>query len=254
LNYGLYLSATGVLTNAYRQDVIANNLANSETIGFKRNFAIFHERLAEAVVSRQPGASDPLLDPIGGGLLISPTAVDLSQGELEFTGRDLDVAIQGKGYFAVLDGKQKRLTRDGRFMLDRQGNLVLANGTGQRILDEKGKPITIDPSLGLSLRIDEHGQISSNRQFLGRVGMVDVPDPKLLVKVGGTLLRFPDNTSLHPANATTRSQFLERSNVDPILELTQLIDTQRQLEANANMIRYQDQTMGRLVNDAGKIG
>lgn len=254
MNYGLYLSATGVLTNSYRQDVIANNLANSETIGFKRNFAIFHERLAEAVASRQPRASDPLLDRIGGGLLVSPTAVDTSQGELEFTGRNLDLAVQGQGYFAVQEGKTTRLTRDGRLMVDRQGNLVLGNGTGQRVLDEKGKPIAIDVSVAPDLRISEDGTISADNKPLARLGLFDVPDPSQLVKLGGALLSYPDTKAMRPSTATVRSQFLERSNVDPTHELTQLIDAQRQLEANANMIRYQDQTMGKLVNEVGKIG
>jgi flagellar basal body rod protein FlgG len=74
------------------------------------------------------------------------------------------------------------------------------------------------------------------------------------VKRGGNLLSFGDPRAIRPANPDIRSQFLERSNVDPTLELTQLIDAQRQLEANANMIRYQDQATGKLVNEVGKIG
>jgi flagellar hook-basal body protein len=130
MNYGMYLSATGVLTNSYRQDVIANNLANAETVGFKRNLALFHERLAESITARQSGAPDshgfnPLFDLMTGGLLASPTAVDTRQGELEHTGNTLDVAIQGSGYFVVQHGNDKHLTRDGRFMLDRAGSLIL---------------------------------------------------------------------------------------------------------------------------------
>ena len=141
MNYGMYLSATGVLTNSYRQDVIANNLANAETVGFKRNLALFHERLAEQIVARQTGApgfeaSDPLFDLMTGGTLAAPTAVDTRQGELEHTGNTLDVAIQGSGYFVVQHGNEKQLTRDGRFMLDRAGNLILANSpVGVEIID-----------------------------------------------------------------------------------------------------------------------
>src|ERR1043165_5413396 len=121
MNYGLYLSATGVLTNSHRQDVIANNLANSETVGFKRNLALFQQRRTEADSQGAAGLSDqtdPLLEKIGGGLLLSPTYVDHSQGTLEQTGQNLDVAIHGDGFFAVQDGKQTRLTRDGRFLVD----------------------------------------------------------------------------------------------------------------------------------------
>jgi flagellar basal body rod protein FlgG len=81
--YGLYLSATGVVTSSYKQDVVANNLANSESVGFKRDVPSFQERLTEAAARRQPGASNPLLEKLGGGLFASPTAVDPRQGELE---------------------------------------------------------------------------------------------------------------------------------------------------------------------------
>ena len=81
-----------------------------------------------------------------------------------------------------------------------------------------------------------------------------MPQPQQLVKHGGTLLSYPTPKSLLPAGGTLRSGFIERSNVDPTIELTQLMDAQRQLEANANMIRYQDQTLGKLVNEVGKIG
>src|SRR3954454_7131920 len=86
--YGLYLSATGVMANAHRQDVIANNLANSETVGFKRDVTSFQERLTEAQAQRGP--TNPLLENIGGGLLVHPTAIDFTQGELETTGNNLD--------------------------------------------------------------------------------------------------------------------------------------------------------------------
>ncbi len=258
MNYGMYLSATGVLTSSYRQDVLANNLANAETVGFKRNLALFHERLAEATVARGRGGTgsdfDPLFDQMTGGHLVSPTAVDTRQGELEQTGNTLDVAVQGSGYFAVKHGDETRLTRDGRFMLDRAGNLILANSAGDRVLDADGQPIVIDPSLAPGLSITEDGQLSVQGRSLAQIGLFDVPDPTQLVKRGGTLLSYPDPNQFRAATGTLRSQFLDRSNVDPTMELTQLMDAQRQIEANANMIRYQDQTMGKLVNEVGKIG
>jgi flagellar basal-body rod protein FlgB len=259
MNYGMYLSATGVLTNSYRQDVIANNLANAETVGFKRNLALFHERLAEQIVARQSGAlsfdsADPLFDLMTGGTLAAPTAVDTRQGELEQTGNTLDVAIQGSGYFAVQHGNDKHLTRDGRFILDRAGNLILANSAGDRVLDVRGKPIAIDPSLSPHLSITDDGQISAQGVTLAQIGLFDVPNPHQLVKRGRTLLSYPNPSEFTPGAGSLRSKFVERSNVDPTLELTQLMDAQRQLEANANMIRYQDQAMGKLVNEVGKIG
>src|SRR5256714_3183439 len=119
--YGLYLSATGVVTNSYRQDVIANNLANAETVGFKKDLASFVERrTAAAERGLGSGSSDPMMEHLTGGLWTLPTTVDVSQGELEATGHNLDCAVVSKGYFLAQDGKgQQNLTRDGRFAIDR---------------------------------------------------------------------------------------------------------------------------------------
>jgi flagellar basal-body rod protein FlgF len=256
--YGLYLSATGVLTNSHRQDVIANNLANSETVGFKRNAAMFQQRLAESQEARLgPNASDPMLDGIGGGLLLSPTQVDLSQGDLENTGNNLDAAIFGKGFFAVqgADGKTA-LTRDGQFMLNKDGQLILANSNGQRVLDPDGKPIELPGLLSGNLQIGSDGQITHQGRALARLGVFDVPEPSQLVKQGGALFSYPnlDKSMTAAADMQVRSGFVERANVDPANEMTQLMECQRTLEANANMIKFQDQALGRLVNDVGKIG
>src|SRR4051794_15840072 len=109
MNYGLYLSATGVLTNSYRQDVIANNLANAETVGFKRDVALFRERLTEAQTNRLRSSwSNPELEHMTGGTLAMPTSVDSQQGELEPTGNKMDMAIVGQGYFQVENAKGER--------------------------------------------------------------------------------------------------------------------------------------------------
>src|SRR6185503_4214950 len=85
MNYGLYLSAMGVLANSQRQDVIANNLANAETVGFKKDLALFQEQRTEAQIRGRHGESNDLLEPLGGGLVPSGTTLDLSQGPIENT-------------------------------------------------------------------------------------------------------------------------------------------------------------------------
>jgi len=138
-------------------------------------------------------------------------------------------------------------------MLDRAGNLILASGRGERVLDVAGKPIVVDPSLAPELTINEDGSVAHRGMQLARIGLFDVANPESLVKRGGTLLSFPPRQRLTPATGLLRQSFVERANVDPTIELTQLMDAQRQLEANANMIRYQDQTLSKLVNEVGKI-
>ena len=252
--YGLYLSATGVMTNSYRQDVIANNLANVETTGFKRDVISFQQRLTEAQVLRRFRETNPVLDQIGGGMLMAPTTVDRTQGEFEETGNNLDVAIEGRGYFAVRDGDQTRLTRDGRFAIDDDGFLVMANGTGNRVLDRRLRPIQLDGRAPGAITVGEYGELTQAGAPVAQLGLFDVPDLTKLTKRGGNLLAYADDTTkLPPAPARTRNGVIERSNVDPTTELAALMDAQRQLEANANMIRYQDAALGKLVNEVGKI-
>ena len=254
MNYGLYLSATGVLANTYRQDVIANNLANSETVGFKRHLASFQQRPVESQAEGRPDLSDPTLDNIGGGFLVSPSQIDTSQGEFESTGNNLDAAIFGKGFFAVSHRGKTQLTRAGSFVLNKDGELILSNAEGQRVLDQDGQPIKLPGLIASRLRIGKDGQITHDGKAVARLGLFDVPDQSKLVKTGGTLFDYPNlPKNLKPSEAELRSEVVERSNVDPTTELTQLMECQRQLEANANMIRYQDQSLSRLVNEVGKI-
>jgi flagellar basal-body rod protein FlgF len=251
--YGLYQSAAGVLTNSYRQDVIANNLANAETVGFKKDLATFQQRRTEAQERGTDRSTNALLENLGGGVFASPSSVDTSQGELETSSNNLDLAIEGKGYFAVRDHGQTRLTRDGRFMSDRDGHLAMANSAGQLVLNDKGEPISLMRGVGpADTAVGRNGEITQNGVYLGRIGMYDVSDPMKLQKLGGNLLS-PDATDLQPATGMIHGNAVERSNVEPATELVALMDAQRQLEANANMIRIQDSMLQHAVNEVGKL-
>jgi flagellar basal body rod protein FlgG len=255
--YGLYLSAAGVQTNSYRQDVIANNIANAETVGFKRDLALFQQRRTELQErGLSPSRSNALMEKLGGGVFASPTLMDTTQGELEPTGRNLDVALVGPGYFTVGHGDQTNLTRDGRFIVNSRGNLSIADNENYEVLDPKGKPIHLDSTLDTNIDkegvVTQRGREIATRQ-VGRVAVVDA-DPTLLNKAGGTMLTISDPKQLRPTtNTSLRSEFQERANVEPSTELASLMDAQRQLEANANMIRYQDQMLSKLCNEVGKI-
>jgi flagellar basal-body rod protein FlgF len=252
MNYGMYRSAAGVMSATYRTGVIANNLANAETIGFKRDLALIQQRRTGA--QEMPGKaswSSGLLDKIGGGLLASPTLTDHTQGGVEPTGRPLDAAIVGEGFFQVeLDG-QRYLTRNGNFMLDHRGRLILADGSNARVLSQDGAAITLDPLA--PTEISQQGQILQRGAAVALLG-VKTADHGSLRKVGRQLLEITGDAEVADLrDPVVRGAALERSNVDPSQELTRLLEAQRQLEANASLIRYQDATLGRLVNDIGKI-
>jgi len=255
MNYGLYLSASGVMTASHRQDVVSNNIANSETVGFKKDLALFQERRTEAAERGLPKSrSNPLLEMLGGGVKVNPTLVDNSQGEQEHTGEKLDVAIVGEGFLRVSNGDQTLLTRAGRMVINQRSHLALANNENFEVLDGAGKTITLAGHGAPQIAVD--GAITQDKKIAGKIGLVSVPDKHKLAKIGGTMLAYPDVKTLKaaPPDTSLRSEFVERANVDPTTELGQLMDAQRQLEANANMIRYQDQMLSKLVSEVGKIG
>lgn len=248
--YGLYLSAAGIMTSSYKQDVIANNLANANTTAFKRDVPAFRQRLTEAQERRLPADwSDATLEGLGGGMLSMPTSTDFEPGPIEQTGSPLDVAIQGKGFFATLDGDKVRLTRDGSFFVSREGTLV--RGSGQPILDASQHPITLAPDAPTKIASD--GTISQAGQVVAKLGVFQVADRSTLTKLGDGLFAPADPADLQASDDPVRGEYLEQSNVDPSTEMVELMDAQRQLEANANLIRTQDSTLQRLVNDVGKI-
>ncbi len=252
--YGLYLSATGVMTNSYRQDVIANNLANSETVGFKRDLTLFRERPTAAQESPEhQGWTNSLLEGIGGGTYAEPTAIDTVEGPMEKTDNKTDAAIQGSGYFTVDDHGTTRLTRNGQFMISADHTLVMANGKHLPVLDDKGQTIKLSAELHDATAIDSEGNISQGNGTIAKLGVMDVPQPKLLKNEGGTLYSYPDLTTATPAKSQIVQGSVEDSNVDPATELTALMETQRQLEANANMIHTQDATLDKLINTVGKV-
>ncbi len=254
MQYGLYISAAGLQAQEYRQNVFANNLANAETVGFKRDLAILQAR-------RNPAAEDPSLSrygspevgALGGGVLAAPTAIDLTPAALQSSANPTDLALEGAGFFTVQGdaADQKLLTRDGRFLINTKNELVTANG-GRPVLDSTGKPIVLNPALPLV--ITGGGQVEQEDSVVATLGVVNVPNGGGLQKLGDGLLRTPDSATLQPMPAGTRVRQgkLETSGVNPMIELTNMMEGQRAFEANAKLITYQD-TMLQEVNTVGRI-
>ncbi|MFT3785328.1 MAG: flagellar hook basal-body protein [Tepidisphaeraceae bacterium] len=181
----------------------------------------------------------------------------MTEGTLEQTDKPLDLALTGDGYLAVRDMKGRvQLTRSGNLQIKPDGSLTLGTMNAEPVLDEQQQPIRLDMTGATAdqLHVSEDGSISKDGIQLAKVGVFTIADPRQLRPSGGTLLKVPGSVNLQLGTASVQSGYLERSNVDPAIELTRLMETQRQLEANANMIRYQDQSLASLVNNVGKIG
>jgi flagellar basal body rod protein FlgG len=151
---------------------------------------------------------------------------------------------------------QDRLTRAGELMIDRNGNLITAQG--HAVLDKNNAPIKLANETQQNLTIATDGTIArvtptGGREPLTRINLVDATDSTAVKPVGENLFRLVGDAKLVPATGRLQSGSIERSNVDTAVELTQLMMIQRQLEANANMIKFQDATLAKAVNELGKI-
>lgn len=244
--YGMYLSTGGMMQLRHRLDVIANNMANVETTGFKRDQVFFKTRAAES--AKSPGLArygSALLQGIGGGALVSPTLTEFAQGEVEMTGNKLDVCLKGQGFLEVRVGNETRYTRDGHLTLDKDGLLITADD-GYPVLNGDGQPIQVDPSQDIVIKAD--GQICQNGTPVAQLKVVQFDHLQALKKVGDNLYVNEAKAASHAAPANLIVGALERSSVDPVTELVAMIETQRAYEANAQMIRLQDGMLGTVIN------
>jgi flagellar basal-body rod protein FlgG len=246
----LFTAASGMKVQQTNVDVIANNLANVNTSGFKRSQANFEDLVY--VTEQRPGFSTSGIGSstgiqIGSGARLVSTAKVFSQGVVQQTKRELDTAIMGKGFFEIdLPDGSKAYTRDGGFQLDVNQNLVTAEG------------YELAPSVSLSggpyehISISKSGEIQGHRtdrtDDLGQILLVTFLNPTGLESIGNNLFRettasgapTTGNTPGEDGVGHLQSGFLERSNVEVVNELVSLIIAQRAYEVNSKAIKTGD--------------
>jgi len=214
-------------------DIAANNLANVDTTGFKVESLM--SAADTATPARTIGVSQPVQFAVDNGV-----ARDFTQGGLQQTGAPLDLAIQGQGFFQVQTASGVQFTRDGRFATDSQGQLVTQNG--DPVLGATGSPITLNPQGGAPA-IGRDGTVTqmlpgqAQAQVVGQVGVVNFTDLSALSKQGGGL--YSNTTNVQPTPATdaiVKQGMLEASNVQPIIQVTDLIRINRAYSAMAQMM------------------
>jgi flagellar basal-body rod protein FlgF len=243
--YGFYISAEGANAQSTRLDVIANNLANVDTVGFKRDLAICQARYAEAVKQGLVSPGSGKIDDVGGGILVSQTKTDFSPGKLKQTKTPSDVAILGDGFFKVKKGNDVFLTRAGNFEITSRGELVTPQGYA--VLDETGTPVVLNPD-EKEWQINDTGSLiqRSSTQNLAIVKPASTDD---LVRYGENLFKSTSEAqAVAQGERKVASGYLEMSGVHPTLEMTALIEASRYLEININMMKTQDQMLDSLVN------
>jgi len=253
----LWIAKTGLDAQQFNVDVISNNLANVTTTGFKRQQPVFEDLLYQMV--RQPGAQSSQLTQVPSGLQLGAgvrpvaTARIFTQGSLQQTGNNFDIAINGQGFFQILlpDGTTA-YTRDGAFQLDNQGNVV--NSSGYLLQPS----ITIPPNT-VSVTVGNDGTVTalvSGSPNPTQVGTIQLAN---FVNVGGLQARG-ENQFLETASSgapqvnqpgtnalgTTNQGFLENSNVSVTEELVDLITAQRAFEINSRSVQTSDQMLRKL--------
>lgn len=260
MNHGLYVSASGLMTNLYRQDILANNLANASTVGFKRDLATMTQRDAESIEdSHAYQYRHPMMDELGGGVFAGPQSISFEPGALEKTSNALDLALESPDtFFAVqrtnpATGQEEiRLTRDGRFMRNAEGFLVTATG-GFKVLDEANQPIQLDDDQPAV--IDPDARVQQNNAEVARIQVVAMQNRERLIKDGHNLFKQTGSGDgrVAPVNGRVRPGFVEASAVDPIRELLGLMETTSAIQYNSNLIKYHDTLMERAVNSLGRV-
>ena len=205
--------------------VVANNIANAATTGFRAEGVIFSEYI-------QPVERGKSLS-MGQGN-VRNTSFD--QGGLSQTGGSFDLAIEGDGFFLIETPAGERLTRAGAFTPNAEGELVTYDG--YRVLDAGGAPLFVPP--GANIAVSGDGTLSADGNPLGQIGLVQPTDAKDLVREDGVMFRT--ETGFEPAqNARVLQGFLEQSNVNPIGQLARMIEVQRAYEMGQKFLEREDE-------------
>jgi len=255
----LYTAATGMKAMDFKLNVVANNLANIETVAFKRSRANFEDILYQTL--EEPGLRNGLDQPlptgkqVGLGVHVSGTQLSFEQGALDNTGERFDLAIEGDGFFQVqafIDGQETTVyTRAGNFTRNADGEIVLANSLGARM-----EPAITIPQDAIDFAVSPQGLVqvrlpaATDFQDVGQIELARFVNPAGLKQLAANLFQDTDASgppiTANPTEdgmGTLQQNYLEMANVNPVRELVELIHTQRSFELNSQSIQSADQTL-----------
>ncbi len=245
--YGLYMSAEGAHAQATRLEVIAHNLANVDTTGFKRELAIIQSRYAEEIEEggAEPGTGE--INDIGGGVEVLATQTDFGPAPHKATGLPTDLAIKEEGFFVVGRDDEQFLTRAGNFQVTARGELVTQYGGEQyKVLDDSMTPIVLDREAPWEFTVSGAVQQAGATTNLAMVKPQSYGD---LSRVGENVFRpLAETIPLTGGEREVAPGFLEASGVKPTDEMVAMIEASRLLEANLNMMKSQDEMLDGLIN------
>ena len=256
---GIQTAASAMRTQMARQEVLAMNMANYATPGYKQEYApvdgisLCVDRVARDSQQRFAllGSSLPEIGSLGTDVGVARVEVDFRQAPLEETHRPLDVALEGDGFLEVRTPEGDCYSRGGALHLDASNRLV--TDEGYFVLGPDGQPLTLGSG---TVSVDRHGTISVEGGGIGQLSVVEFEPGTLLAKLGNGLYT-PDNPDVAPpmraVNTVVRQGFLERSNVDHISTMTEMLSGLRAYQASQRMLLAQDELLGQAVNAVGRV-
>ena len=234
---GIFNSAAGMVPRMMQQEVIANNLANAATVGFKKDQVFLKTLLDASLLLNNGGDLNSMITDA------QEVMTDFSQGGLRTTGNPLDLCLNGPGFFAVETDEGTMYTRSGMFSLNEVGNLVTLSG--QSVMGQAG-PISLPHR---DVVFAQNGAILADGQEIDRLKVVDFSNKRALVKKADNLFAAGPGAAETEAPETAIKQgFLEDSNVETIREMVEMITLYRAFQANARAIMAQDETLRRAIS------
>jgi flagellar basal-body rod protein FlgF len=244
MDNALYVGLSRQMVLRREMDIVANNIANTDTTGFK----------VEGLLQKTDPAR-PAMNAVGPRsvkyVADAGVARNFGQGGLRRTDAPLDVAIDGRGFLQVTTAGGPRFTRDGRLRLDDQGRIVTQ--AGQAVADDGGGEISIDPAKG-AITIAEDGTVTQGEERVGKIGVFNFAALSTLEKVGDNLYRDTSNQPAQPSTeAKVRQGMLEGSNVTPVLEITRMIEVSRAYEQMSRLMDSEAELSKSAVQRMGRI-
>ena len=272
---GIYTGANGMIAQEARMDNIANNLANVDQTGYKRDLTIFKafpdmliRRINDDGLGIVPAGSYdtmPIVGKMGTGVEVNEVYTLFDQGSLQRTENNTDLALEGRGFFVIQTERGERYTRNGAFTVNQEGVLMTHNGEpvlGENgiirlqhnnfTINERGE-VMVNGAISLEPRdpVSMTGNDWQDPQVIDRLRVVDFENIREIRKEGDSMYReTPESGPALPAGEFKVLQgFIEKSNVNVVREMVDMIEVQRSYEANQKTVQAHDQTVGRLINE-----
>lgn len=245
----LYTAAMGMIPQQTRLEVIANNMANANTTGFKRD-SVFERNLIDAKANlwNTPGDAEDDDPPIG-------KYTDFTTGSMQQTYNPLDIALNGDGFFVLQDDENKQtLTRNGHFTISTEGTITAMDG---KMLMGVNGPIRVQQQVygdnsrtnetrNVEIKVNDNGEVFANNEQVGSIIVAKVTNLNQMEKVSNEGFVTRDNAGIEYSsqeNVSLKQGWLENSNVDIVKEMVQMIELQRMFEAGSKVIHTNDSTL-----------